>query len=78
MRIYYKSDGVQKDIIGTWIRGIKPEDMPNATIHTTPYGVLEIDEEYNPIAFDIYAYNAKYYIDSNEDIWEREGWADEF
>ena len=78
MRIYYKLDGEKKDIIGTWISGIKPEDMPKATIHTVPYGVLEIDEEYNPTAFDIHANNSKYYVDENGDIWEREGWIDPF
>lgn len=78
MRIYYKQEAEsgKHEIICTWLKGVKPEDMPTARIHNIPYNVLIIDEEYNPVAYDINVNGGlgKYYIDNSEQVWEVEGW----
>ena len=78
MRIYYEQQEYEPGkhrIICTWLSGIKPEDMPTARIHSIPHNILDIDEDLNPVAYDIKARGpmGKYYIDNTERIWEVEG-----
>jgi len=75
MRIYYLNaeyEAGKHKIAAVWSdKAFQPEPIINE-----PYSNIVIDEEYNPIAFDIasQATVGKYYVDNTGDIWEVEGW----
>ena len=82
MRIYYEQQEYEPDkhkIIECWLKGTKPEDDSKSPIHTIPYNVLSIDEDFNTIAYDINTRGklGRYYIDNSEQIWLSGDWIEE-